>query len=447
MKRFHIVLLNLVLALALCGCSVGNITIRCSREEENQAPPVTETVPAVTEPETAEIPEETATETFAETMPQYGEVVRISDTVPMLGDRGFQQAAFENDYFSAAYYRLPHYATQVLSDRAFLVCTDQAEMKQGSHYAVFLAENGALRKVDDQEVSKDFLLSGHPLYMRYSYAEYAPGYTALTYVPEIEGQDFRYYSATRSEGWLLGAPYQPEEVEYPMKLDPATGRVTDLLAGLPQETAAEILGRFLGFYAASPEGDVLFQGKNDRFCFFDASAGRYYNLNEIVGGELMGASPIWERECVLCWDGSGNAWAVELTSMTAKQVFSGADLWGLRGLLRGNAPSFLIEKLPQGGILIHDFLTDTTAQLDISLPDNTYDTAYYSPDGRKLAVCTLDERGACQIGVWDCDSRRWLEIDRENPNTSDEELPRWTPDGSLAIRDYQNNICVIYTLK
>ena len=68
------------------------------------------------------------------------------------------------------------------------------------------------------------------------------------------------------------------------------------------------------------------------------------------------------------------------------------------------------------------------------------------PDGRKFFIEKTDQTGTIQILVFNCDTKTWLEIKRDNPNDVSESLVMWASDNEIVVSSLSQQDFYIYQL-
>lgn len=220
----------------------------------------------------------------------------VSEEVPRENGRTVTLA----EGIEAEYLFVPGYARTDAG--MFLVCTDEVEMNQGSHYAAYAYENGALVRQEDHRFDEMFTAPDGKYRVTFDWAAH-DGRVAVTWVaPRGDGNDIL----------LLGG--SPERYlillngRYPLLADLNAGAVTAPLAGFDGEELPYIDGCvwhsddmtrwLLGSYSARAQ----------EFFYFDTAKGEMQRATELCGralsDEIYGT---WPYGCqvldgyMVCW--------------------------------------------------------------------------------------------------------------------------------------------------
>lgn len=246
----------------------------------------------------------------AETLPQE----EVSQSVTLRGG------------IHADYVFVPAYART--EGGMFIVCTDEVEMKQGSHYAAYAYENGRLVLQENHRFDQTYTVQGKTCRLMFDWAEH-DGRAAITWVPTADEQR----RMGGEENWRLEGglttQYRVKLGSWPVTIDLRTGALTDPLAGydtsrFPEDTFVETWpdeqGRCLLAHLVSTSPYRL-----TRY-YFDGTG--VTPLAQLCGGEpssayLSGNMLVyWQWEDDAPPPGALSAWRIDLDTMERLPVFT-----------------------------------------------------------------------------------------------------------------------------
>lgn len=337
----------------------------------------------------------------------------------------------------------------------YLVCTDEVEMRQGSHYDGYYEENGAFIKLEEHTFRQDYALYGSEIHVEFDWVEHG-GSVAITRVdPEV---DFRTYNQAGDSSAILFRlllTWQEEEGEhgwtwYPVLLDLNTGVLTDVLAG----TGAERLAN-LDQCAISEDKTRMLLGQDSAEGYFlyyaDLAAGRLYSVDELSGAHADACSLIGST--LACWnqtEGCFNVWRIDLTTFERTElfdsVFNAASsetepgivfLDGFDGMNRwGNMYAgcrFALEVDEARRVSVIDLASGVKTPIEgYTWRSNTQRTA--SPDGKKLLLAGGEAgQDFAYVGVLDYERMTFVDFSRDNTNEVHEYLAYWFDKNTIII--------------
>ena len=246
----------------------------------------------------------------AETLPQQ----EVSQSVTLQG--GIQ----------ADYVFVPAYART--EGGMFIVCTDETERKQGSHYAAYAYENGELVRQENHRFDQTYTFRGKTYRLVFDWAEHN-GRAAITWVPTADEQR----RLGGEENWRLEGnlttQYRAKLSSWPVTIDLRTGALTDTLAGCDTSRFPE--GTFVETWPDEHGRCLLARLRDENTYRYD----RYYFDGETVtpistlcGGEpslayLSGNMLVyWQWEDDAPPPGAFSAWRIDLDTMERLPVFT-----------------------------------------------------------------------------------------------------------------------------
>ena len=236
------------------------------------------------------------------------------------------QAVTLADGLQADYVFVPAYART--EGGMFIVCTDEVEMKQGSHYAAYAYENGQLVLQENHRFDQTYTVQDKTCRLMFDWAEH-DGRAAITWALTADEQR----RMGGEENWRLEGglttQYRVKLGNWPVTIDLRTGALTDPLAGydtsqFPKdafvETWPDEQGRCLLAQLVSTSPYRL-----TRY-YFDGTD--VTPLAQLCGGEpshayLTGNMLVyWQWEDDAPPPGALSAWRIDLDTMERLPVFT-----------------------------------------------------------------------------------------------------------------------------
>lgn len=337
----------------------------------------------------------------------------------------------------------------------YIVCTDEVEMRQGSHYDGYCIENGEFIKLEEHTFQQDYTLYGNDLHLEFDWVEYN-GAVSITHVEPNDIFRKENESGDASAAlFTLQLTWQDEEGEhhgtsYPVLLNLYTGELTDILAGTSASRMPQI-----DKSAISPDHTKLLLGQNTEEGYFlyyvDLARKQVYSVDEFSGQHATACSLIGNT--LACWSLQENrytAWKIDLTTMERSELFSSvfnaaatpeADagivfMEGFDGLNRWGdmyiGSRFALEVDEAQNVYVIDLTTGAKTQIEgYTWRNNTQRTP--SPDGKKLLLAGEGSAGSDfeYIGVLDFDTMMFAEFSRENE--LDEYLAYWFDKNTVIV--------------
>lgn len=352
----------------------------------------------------------------------------------------------------------------------YIVCTDEVEMRQGSHYDGYYIENGEFIKLEEHTFQQDYTLYGNDLHLEFDWVEHN-GAVSITHVEpndvfrkENESGDAAAALFTLQLTWQDGGGNH-HGTSYPVLLNLHTGELTDILAGTDVSKMPQV-----DKCAISSDHAKLLLGQNAEEGYFlhyvDLTSKQVYSIDELSGQHVTACSLI--DNTLACWSLQENhytAWKIDLTTLERTELFSSvlnaaatpeADagivfMEGFDSLNRWGdmyiGSRFALEVDEAQNVYVIDLTTGSKAQIDgYTWRDNTQRTP--SPDGKKLLLAGGGAVGSDfeYVGVLDFDNMMFAEFSRENE--LDEYLAYWfDKDTAIICSDISSeSLCSDYYL-
>ena len=452
----------LLCGLLLSGCTNQPETIVCET-----TPPTVPTT-AVTEPSVQEttLPAEILRPVETEPLSEYtdhGALVQARDQVPLYDPQtklNFPIASQQDDGspLQSSYYHIDTYGHMEVAPGVFRICMDPPEMRQGSHYGVFVMEESGLKELSRRTLSRDLTVIDTTVHVEFEYSQYEDQ-VILTYIaPQIE--DYTIHSTTSvGPGKLLISVRcmlkDIVEVDYPVILDVKTGTVRDFLSGIGRSTLPSNFMKeetpSYDYYlhnTAFFEGDrLLAKLMGGSFVLYDPPTGRCYDL-ETISGRPVTDCAVMDGD-ILCWNGVDDFWRIDVETMLPDNVLEDVPYVEFAsGIWQENGCSFALYRDDNWDLHIFDFLTMEDTVLN---PPEGWTLeghlCHPSPDGRKLYMSMRNEKDVMQLLVLDCDRKQFLELLRENENSVSESYTSWTDDNALVVQSDTQQDFYVYRWK
>ena len=341
----------------------------------------------------------------------------------------------------------------------YLVCTDEVEMRQGSHYDAYYEEDGEFIQLEEHTFNRDYVLYGNEFHVEFDWVEYN-GSVSMTWVdPDVpfrkenESGDASAALFTFSLRWEEDGT--SKGTSYPVLLNLHTGELTDILAGTDANRMHNI-----DKCAISPDRTKLLLGQSTdegySLHYADLAANRLYRVDELSGQHAAACSLIGNT--LACWnltDGSYTAWKIDLNTFERTELFSskrnaaetpeadagivfmeGFDGWNRWGDMYIGS-SFALEVDEAQNVYVIDLATGAKTQIEgYTWTPNTQRTP--SPDGTKLLLAGgPDGMDFEYVGVLDFGNMTFAEFSRDN--TLDEYLAYWFDEDTIVIRSEVNS--------
>ena len=350
----------------------------------------------------------------------------------------------------------------------YKVCTDEVEMRQGSHYDAYYEENGEFIKLEEHTFNQDYVIYGNEIHVEFDWVEHN-GSVSMTWVdPEVpfrkenESGDASAALFTFNIRWEEDGEYKG--TSYPMLLNLYTGELTDILAG----TDANRMSR-IDKCAISPDHTKLLLGqdtKEDYLLYYaDLSQKQIYSVDELSGQHATACSLIGNT--LACWnltDGYYTAWKIDLNTLERTELFDSkfnavetpetdagiVFMAGFDGMNRwGNmyiGSCFALEVDEAQNVCVIDLATGSKTQIEgyTWTPETQ---RVVSPDGAKLLL-TGGHNGKSfgYVGVLDFENMTFAEFYRDNSRK--EHTAYWFDNNTIVIcaEVNYNSLCKDYYL-
>lgn len=334
----------------------------------------------------------------------------------------------------------------------FLICTDDIQTNQGSHYDAYFEKQGEFIKLEEQTFAQDYVLYDQTFHIQFHWAEYN-GKVIITWIDEDAA--FRIPNNADDPSALLlqlifaSTNEKNEYIEsyYPVLLDLNTGQLTDVLAG----TGADEL-EWIGNSAISEDFSkmLLCSIMQDGYTlhYVDLSSKQMYDLNELSGQKVDSCS--LTENTLACWsltDGYYKLWSIDLITLQKTELFDsvanaadtshagivflmGFDSWVHEGNLYTGSV-FALETDEAQNVFVIDLATGQRTPIEGYIWKS--DTQKIpSPDGRKLLLAECpDWQDYESVGVLDFENLTYTEFSREN--RQNERLAYWFDEKTVVI--------------
>lgn len=353
----------------------------------------------------------------------------------------------------------------------YLVCTDEVEMRQGSHYDAYYEENGEFIRLEEQRFERDYTLHGWDIHVEFEWAEHN-GRVHMTWADANE--DFRKPNEAGDASGVLFEMlirWEDEAGEtvgawYPVLLNLHTGELTDVLAG----TGAEGLPHIDNSAISGDHTKMLLgQNREDGYLLYyvDLITKQMHSVNSLSGEEVDACSLIGDK--LACWrlvDGYYRAWNIDLNTFERTELFdqvpqlsseSGAkagigflagfdDLnrWG--DMYAGSSFALMVDE--GQAVYALDLATGVKTKIEGYVwHPNIQRTP--SPDGKKLLLAGGNAGEYFEyVGVLDFEKMTLVEFSREREKDVWEYLAYWFDENTVLISSevFGDSLCSDYYL-
>lgn len=331
----------------------------------------------------------------------------------------------------------------------FLLCTDEVEMRQGSPYDAYYAEDGKLLPLEQQHFRHYFSLYGTECSLEWDWVEHE-NMPTVTWIDPNQPIRIPYHGGPASAA-LVQVLLPQTGSWYPVLLNFHTGQVTDILAG----TGAEQLSR-IDQAAISPDGSKLLLGQltDDAYLLYyvDVASKTLYSLDALFGQHIDACSLIDNMlACWSCTDGSCTAWTLNLGTMETSLLFEGKPdafapeqhgtglvfLMGFDSLHHWGemyaGSRFALETDADRKVSVIDLKTGLATPLEGFIwPGNA--ERIPSPDGKKLLIAAGEDGMDLEyIGILDIEQQRLTEFAQDH-GVLGEFGPYWFDLDTVAVQ-------------
>ena len=336
----------------------------------------------------------------------------------------------------------------------FMACTDEVEMRQGSHYDGFYEDNGEFYKLEEHRFDQNYVLYSNEIHVEFDWVVHE-GSVSLTWAEPNAQFRKENRSGDASAALFMFNIFWPGENGswegnwYPVILNLYTGELTDFLAGTE-------VSRMEGIdkCAISPDRTKLLLGQDTE----DGYSLYYVNLTtkqlhsiDTLSGQKTTACTLADNT-LICWnltDGFYTAWTINLTTMERTELFEakfnaaetpeadagivfmegfdGTNRWG--DMYCGSR--FALEVDEDQNVYVIDLTTGARSQIT----GCTWTTSQHviaGPDGSKLLLAGKHNGSAFEyIGVLDFANMTFAEFFRDN--SLHEHTTYWFNDHTIVI--------------
>lgn len=340
----------------------------------------------------------------------------------------------------------------------YVICADEVEMNQGSHYDAYYEENGEFIKLNEHTFSGDYSVLGNDFHIELDWTTHG-GQVVLTYIGVEE--NYRIPANPGNKDTMLVellCSFPQEEggsicTAYPVFLNLETGELKDVLAGTGAEKLMNLCNE-----AISEDGSKMLLAKSDGALYYvDITAKKLYSVEELSKEPADACSLIGDT--LACWvleNGKYRAWSIDLSTMERKELFAdmpnvipekvgGAGIVYLSGFdttvhwgTKFTGSHFALETDDAGHVTVIDLATGEKIPIEgFTWPEDRYTDVLWesSPDGKRLLI-SGGETGLKYeyIGVLDFEKMNYLEFSRNNNNEVYEWKPYWFDKDTVIIR-------------
>lgn len=446
MKKLTLLFLILSLFAALLGCdnTIGEETIPpATSPAETTAPstlPTQTTLPpeTTTPPETTVPPETIDTTAVGDGVPQ--NCLLVTDNAPRM-DIGasadiIAESVLESEGLLTAHYLyFPRSISKEkrITDNIFWFCTDDLEMMSGNHYQCYALEDGQLKKLQNVIFSNTLTVGDEKIPLEFHYCVYN-GRVLPTYEAALADMDWhrraKVVETSRGINQCLVQYVVAEDTEeWTLKcigldlLDLETGKLLNSIHNSETIAGAGIMGW------KDSDNLIIYSNEDASYHLFNIHSGTlsaYDSYSKIPEGSLTYTFSEREEDALDPFSGE------KLHTVVYKDLLVTDPNTGR--IVRIDAPPEWANGFSK---------TYTNAGGEKFIWDSGLSDIYPSPDGRKLLMYNRSTEGQYQLLIYDGDSDRLIQIQRENPNGITDYLIYWTSNDSLAIisQDYQN-VCI-----
>lgn len=355
----------------------------------------------------------------------------------------------------------------------YVICTDEIELNQGSHYDAYYEENGEFFQLEEHTFSGDYTVLGNEFHIAFDWAVHG-GQVALTYVGA--GENYRIpANPGDSDAMLVELLCSSQDTEgeyistaYPVFLNLETGELTDVLAGTGAEKLMDLCNQ-----AVSEDGSKMLLAQSDGSLYYvDLAAKALYSVEELSGEKADACSLIGDT--LSCWtleNGKYQAWSIDLTTMERTELFSEVpNIMGENYAAVGQSSTdetdseerhagivylsgfdtivhwgtmftgshFALETDEAGNVTVIELATGEKIPVEgFTWPADRYTDVLWesSPDGKRLLISGGEIGSKYEyIGVLDFEKMNYLEFSRKNSNEVYEWKPYWFDKDTVIIQ-------------
>lgn len=348
----------------------------------------------------------------------------------------------------------------------FKVCTDEIELRQGSHYDAYYEENGEFYKLEEHTFCENYTVLGNDIHVEFQWVEHN-GMVSMTYV-EPNAEDFRTYNQGGSADSALFYFLCTRETEagdrigtyYPVLLNLHTGELKDVLAG----TGAEDLPHIANCATNKDQTYMLLvQDEGNLYCA-DLVRKKLHDVDALSGEHAEKCSLI--GDILACWrlenGGYYKGWSINLKTLERRELFQGMrDVMPIEepldgfefiegfdtarhsgNMYAGTGFALLVE---EGQVYVMDLRDGSSVPIEgFTWPEGEYDHIQRqpSPDGKKLLLYGWTPGGDYRyIGVVDFEQKRYVEFSRTYLGENGDMSITWFDPETIVIHSAATDLC------
>jgi len=386
-------------------------------------------------------------ETIAVTVPELYNILMISDSVPLFGP--VSKLHIDGQDFpcgiTSSFYRMPAQGHLRSGDGLFLVCADDVEMNQGSHYDALYVDSDSYQMLPRSFFLRDYSVRDQSLTIAFEYAEFGKQFV-ITYISE-DMHHLRIYPNKIDDGYLtllLELNLEGRYISYPVHLNPRTGEFIDFLSSVPGDQFPD---GSINSFAFTENGGLLVRLNGGGFYYYDGRSGSICNVAKLVDFEPEYCSAL--RDALVCYAADKGFVRFDLATQTVSAIpLEIGKIEFFYGLNTTGNQTYVLYRNTEDKLLYFDFLSMTG---DFLPEPDTWriegEMLYPSYDGRKVYQFCRNARQCIEALIFDCDLSQMILLERENMNAVTETRIDWARDGSLVIEAEEQHQYYVYQWK
>ena len=336
----------------------------------------------------------------------------------------------------------------------FMECTDEVQMRQGSHYDGYYEENGDFYKLNEYSFVQDYVLYDNEIHAEFDWVVHE-GSVSLTWAePNAQFRKDNRSGDASAALFMFNIYWRGEDGKwdgtwYPVILNLYTGELTDILAG----TGANRL-EGIEKCAISPDRTKILLGQDTKEGYYlyyvDLVTKQLHSIDALSGQKTTACS--LADNTLICWnltDGFYTAWTINLTTMERTELFESkfdaaetpeadAGIVFMEGFDHTNrwgdmycGSCFALEVDEAQNVYVIDLTTGARSQIT----GCTWTAAQHviaGPDGSKLLLAGKHNGSAFEyVGVLDFTNMTFAEFFRDN--SLHEHTVYWFNDHTVVI--------------
>ena len=330
----------------------------------------------------------------------------------------------------------------------FKICTDKQEMNQGSHYSAYSIDSGAFILYENKQFADEFTVFNNKFYVNFEYT-ICNGRIVITHIPIEENETWRIDNMVVVDNNVLITfhclLHDGNNLFYPMLLNVETHELTDILQNNNVDIMCASLSKPIQHARLIDPKKLIVKRVDGQFIYIDATNGIVCNLESICQNEIEDCAIVHDK--IVCWDSNGNLGWINIDDSDFHPILSNSQLIFASGIWCHNGCSFIVYNTDDSRIHLYDLQSNEDIILDpIEGWKLDGDRMFPGPDGRKFFIEKTDQTGTIQILVFNCDTKTWLEIKRDNPNDVSESLVMWASDNEIVVSSLSQQDFYIYQL-